>query len=637
MKRILALFLTAVLLCCSLSGCVVYYSLFGINENYTGPLVYAYFSDLPTTFDPLYAYLDDSATFIMSLIYEGLYKYDPEGKVVKGMAKSYEKTLWNTDTGEFQIEITIKNSRWSDQTSVSADQFVYAWRRILDPGIATQAAVLLYDIKNAQKVKNAENDLTKFDFGATAVGTDVLRIDLETTQLEDGSYKEPDLDAFFEKLASPLLVPVRSDAVTKFTDWGSTNATVIANGPFYLKSFTPGGTVRLERNRFYRRNLELDPINKYVEPYGFVISTASADMGKDETGKDIILQSYPSAADRALQKYLAGEVDYLSYLPINVREQYKDQVSIYDTLFTHTYYFNTENPLFAKAEVRQALSLAVDRSALANRLVFAKAATSIVNDLTFENGYSKSKDYFNAHSEKSISASADMQKAKSLLSSAGVKGGSFTITIKDGDETGKTVAEYCESVWEELGFDVSIRTLGTCSYQENFYDGVVDLFNECFKAGGKDFSVDLTDKINYTGIPGQVFEGFDVIAVDAYQSSTDAFTTLAPFSKYFSGGFIDLSVVQGDYEPVLPVTGYDSEAFNAAINAAFTASDDTERSAKLHDAEKILMTDLPVMPLITYQFPVLKISNLKKISYGFGGSPIFLDLKYSDYKERETE
>ncbi len=634
MKRILAIILTAIMLCCSLCSCSVYYSLFGIDESYTGPVVYAYLSDAPTTFDPMYAYLDESATFVMSLIYEGLYKYNEKGKVVEGLADGYEKTLWNKETGEFQIEITIKRSAWNDQTSVNADQFVYAWRRLLDPAVSSQAAVLLYDIKNAKKVKNAEDNLTKFDFGATAVGTNTLRIDFETVQLEDKTYREPDLDAFFEKLASPVLVPLRSDAVSKLADWASTNATVLSNGPFYLKSFTPGGAMRLERNRFYLRDQELDPINKFVEPYGFVISMAKNDVGAD----GVIEKTYDSAAARALEQYKAGRIDYMSYLPVSVRNEYKDQVSLYDSLFTHTYYFNTENPIFSKTEVRQALSAAIDRTELANRLVYAKAATTLINGLAFENGYSKKNPvHFNDKTDMSISSGADLSKAQNLLKQAGVSGGSFSITVKEGDETGEIVANYCKEVWDKLGFSVSVRKLGTYSYQQNDYDGYVDLFNECYKAGGKDFSVDLTDKVNYTGMAGEVFKGFDVIAVDQYQSSTDPFVTLAPFSKYFSGGSIDLSVSQGDYQPILPVTGYDSDAFNAAINAAYTAGSSEERAEKLHEAEKILMTDLPVMPLITYQTPVLKIDNIRKVSYGFGGTPNFLKLDFKNYVEKESE
>ena len=630
MKRILALILTGVMLVFSLSSCTVYYSLFGIDENYTGPLVHAYLSDLPTTFDPLYAYLDDSAAFIMSLIYEGLYKYDVNGKVVPGLSTGYEKTLWNNTTGEFQIEIGIKKTMWNDQTSVSADDFVYAWRRILDPGTSSAAAVLLYDIKNAMKVANAQDNMTKFDLGANAVGTNVLRIDFETEKLEDGTYKEPDLDNFLEKLASPMLVPIRSDAVAKLTDWGSTNATVLSSGPFYLKSFSPSGLIRLERNRYYLRDQELDPIDKYVKPYGIVITTAASDV--DENGKPINV--HDSAAARALEEYKAGSVQYLSYIPLANRSEYADKVTLYDSAFTQAYCFNTENELFAKPEVRKALSLAIDREALAKSLIFAKPATSIVSDKAFETGYSKKADTFNSHTTMSISSSANLEEAKKLLQSAGVTGGNFEITVKAGDENSKAGAEYCKQAWAQLGFKVMIRELAAYSYEENFYDGIVDTFNECYKANGKDFALDMTGKSKYSGTKTE-FKGYDVIAVDVYQNSTDAFTVLAPYSKYFSGGSIDLSTAQGDYEPVLPITGYDSEAYNNAINAAFKASTAAERAQHLHEAETILMNDLPVMPLYTTQIPVTYISDLKNITYGYAGEPVFTNLKYKNYVETE--
>ena len=631
MKRILALILTAVMLIFSLAGCKAYYSLFGIDETYTGPIVHAYLSDTPTTFDPMYAYLDDSAAFIMSLIYEGLYKYDTNGKVVNGLSTGYKKTIWNKNTGEFQIEIGIKTTMWNDQTAVSADDFVYAWRRLLDPGTTSPAGVLLYDIKNAMKVANAEENLTKFDLGANAVGTNLLRIDFETVELEDGTSREPDLDNFLEKLASPMLVPLRSDAVAKLSDWASTNATVLANGPFYLKSFSSNGLIRLERNRYYLRDLELDPIDKFVKPYGVVISTASADFDADGNPVKV----YDSAAARALEQYAAGKLQYMSYLPIAARTEYANKVSLYDTAFTQTYYFNTANELFAKPEVRQALSMALDRSAIASSLVYAKPATTIVSDKAFETGYTKNAEHFNEKTEtKSISASADLEGAKALLRNAGVNGGSFEITVKAGDENSKAGAEYCKQVWEALGFKVSIRELAAYSYEENFYDGVVDTFNECFKAGGEDFTLDMTGKSKYSGTD-TTFKGFDVIAVDVYQNSTDAFTVLAPFSKYFSGGRIDLSVAQGDYEPILPITGYDSEAYNTAIRTAFAAPTKAERAKALHEAEAILMTDLPIMPLFTSQIPVMKSGDLSNITYGYYGELNLVDMKYKNYVETE--
>ena len=48
-----------------------------------------------------------------------------------------------------------------------------------------------------------------------------------------------------------------------------------------------------------------------------------------------------------------------------------------------------------------------------------------------------------------------------------------------------------------------------------------------------------------------------------------------------------------------------------------------------------LMTDLPVMPLFTAQIPVVKIPDISKITYGYGGEPIFTNMKYKNYVENE--
>lgn len=635
MKRILALTLCTVMLLGTLCSCAAYYSLFGYNENYTGPIIQAYLSDLPTTFDPMNAYLDDSASYIMSLIYEGLYKYDANGKVVKGLADSMKKTTWDKELGIFEIEIKLKYSRWSDQTSVAADQFVYAWQRLLDPSATNGSAVLLYQIKNARKIKDARDDLTKYDFGATAVGTDILRIALEPgAQGEDGLYAEPDLELLKTNLASPVLVPLRSDAISKLTDWAASNATVVANGPFYLKNFnykeltnTNGESriLRLERNKYYLRNDETDPVDKYVKPYGITIN-----LGNNGT-------NYETAAEMALAEYGEGVRQFISYLPIEQREAYADKVKVYDSIFTHAYYFNTKNELLANESVRQALSLAIDREALVDQLVFGKPATSIVNS-----------SITGVSTQTAVSTTADVAKAKKLLKDAGISGGSFNITVKAGDETSLFVANYCKGVWEkELGFSVKVNELGAVAYQENYYDGVHDMFNQCFEANGEDvtfvYEYQKTDKEGnpvYADDDKKIpvmetktfnADGFDIIAVDLAQTTTDPFSVLAPFSKYFSGGSLDLSQAISEYKPILPITGYDSDEYDQLIEAAFAASTEEERAAKLAEAEQMLMEDLPVMPVFTFENAVLCSSELKKVSYGFGGSVNFKATKYPDY------
>ena len=642
MKRIFACTLILLLLLVGLCSC-------GFDATYTGPVYYMYLNDIPTTLDPMYAYTDDAAMAIMPMLYEGLFKIDENGKVSKALCESYKKVKWDTNTGIFEVDFALKDSRWSDQRTVQATDFVYAWRRLIDPSSDSDAAVLLYDIKNAKDIKNAVGTKTKNDFGVSASTISTVHVELVGQQKSDGSYAEPDLDAFIEKLASPMLVPVREDAVDKLKgeNWATNTGTIPSNGPFYLKSYNitasakdlRSSELRLQRNAYYLREFDdhdeaQDAVNEYVEPYGIVIRY-TVDQDRDENGTALpdSVPYYSSSAAQALAYFKSGNLDYLSYLALEDRAAYKDQVTLSDTAYTHTYRFNTLNPLFEKAEVRRALSLAIDRTALAEMLVFAKPATSIVIPLAYETGsYSKNAEHFTDHLTNSVSATAKEAEAKELLQKAGVTSGAFTITVRSGDEVALATANYCAEVWGRLGFTVTVRKLGVTSYIYNDYDAVYDQYLACLRAGGADYNT------NPPGNEEQLAAGYDVIAVETFMNSTDPFTVLAPFAKTYTGGFLDLSVSAKEYEAVLPAGGYDSETYKELIDKAYAAVDKAERSAFLHEADKLLMEDMPIMPLFTTQTAVLKNSKMKNVSYRLGGVPDFsrMSIKGID-PERDEE
>ena len=131
---------------------------------------------------------------------------------------------------------------------------------------------------------------------------------------------------------------------------------------------------------------------------------------------------------------------------------------------------------------------------------------------------------------------------------------------------------------------------------------------------------------------------FDVIAVDAQMLSTDPFTALAPFAVKFSGNGVDMN--SPTYDEYSHVTGYASEAYNALIESAYAETDAAARAAILHDAEKQLMEDMPVVPLFFMQDAYLIHDDLsdEKTTY-FGTRDIKrMQLKnYMDYLPKESE
>lgn len=645
MKKVLSAILCLIMLvsaCLSFAGCGEKY-----DEDYTGPIIPVYFSEIPTTFDPQLAYLDNTALPVLNLMYEGLYKYDAKGKVVKGLATGYKWIENDDETGTYVIEIGIRESRWNDQTLVSADDFVFAWRRLLNPENISPAASMLYMIDNAYEIRNGIGDITQFDLGVLPVKSDTLRITFA---------EKPNMDLFLEYLASPALVPLRETSVKKTgdNDWASQTAIIMSNGPFFLKNLTVEDTpsdeetlvMRLERNRYYKRCIEEDKedlVDAYVKPYRLEF---------------IFGGSVKGASDRAYESYLNGEVLLNALQPLSVRNDAKAEAEIVDTLSTHTYMFNTNHELFKDANVRKALSLAIDRNALAELVVFAKAAEGIIPGGVFETTYKSSKT-FREKAGALIAASADLQTAKELINKSGIKKSTaFEITVKATDEVAIAVAEAVAKVWnEQLGLNCSIRTLGYKVYDDmngdrtpddpkynpdaSEYENLVfDLYLANYLAGGND--VKLSDakakKLQSVVIKDSELKGFDIIAVDMQQLSMDAFSTLASYATYFNGGYINLgeynsSTDQDENAPIDAehLTGYRSEAYNQLINKAYAEKDLEKRAEILHEAEKMLLSDMPVMPLFVYQNGYQISDELTGISYGWGGVINFTKVKYPSY------
>lgn len=583
MKKFLVLLLCLSAMVLALAACS------GKNgeEEDKGVVIPVYLSTEVANFDPAYSNLDDATTRVLGLIYEGLFKYDGNGKVVKSQAKSV-KVLDRPSEDYYAIEIKLKYTCWSDGTQVQAADYIYAWKRILEPEFRGEAASMLFDIKNARDVNRGDASID--DLGLTDVETDVIRIEFEGPT---------DYDKFYEYLASPMLVPLREIAVDKVAkDWSSSSSIVVCNGPFCLRSYIPGERMILERNIYYYRDIEDDSLKKYVTPYRLMVN-----FTKDAAGN--------------LSEYENGALVYDSEIPLANRKDYKDSAKVTDTMSVLSYVFNTTKAPFDNADVRKALSLAIDRNQIVDILTFAKPAEGLIGDGVFENGYAKKNASFRSHGEKLISAEADVTAAKNLLSKAGVSGGDITITLRN-NEADVAVAEYVKSVWESLGFTVTLNPLGYTKYtDEREYDLVTDAYLEAYEN-----------------------RNFDVISVDWQMLTTDAFPNLAQFSKAFASGKMDMNVDdEGEYELATHVSGYYSEAYDAKLEEIFGIKDDgAARAALLHEAEAMLLDDMPIMPLVQLQQATVTSSDVKIPGTSYFGYDYFAKASLknaSKYPENE--
>lgn len=595
--------------------------------NATGAYVNMYLANEVYNFDPAYAHLDTSAMKLLPLLYEGLMKLDDNGKVVEGLC---EKWTYNHDKGvnkddaaddKYTMEITLKTTAWSDGVALSADDFVFAWKRLLEPDFDGEGAELLYDIKGAVERKTLAE--SPDDIG--------LYADKQILTIEFTHDINP--DDFLRKLTSIALVPLRESAVTYYSHWSSASTTILTNGPFTIRTYNPGQQLVIERNIYYKHDVSEDeePIpDRTVKPYRIVVDYSLND-------------------EEIMQKYEDGQLFFMSELPASteVRNQYKNKVDTSASYAMGMYYFNTTKAPFDNPAVRKALSDVIDREAIANAVVFAKAATglvpSAVTDMT-------KKDSFAANNSNKLSTVAgDISAAKSALNAAGIDPSSFgtlyltvrtdtessissngEISIKGEDKNtiDIMVAEMVVEQWNKLGFDFEVKAVNAKRYQETTSELVQyeDVLVSSLYGG------------SYTSKTGEVVNearNFDVIAIDYQMLDTTAFSLLSVFAEKYSGCQLDFSN-ENLYNSFGHVTGYNSEAYNKLIDEAaeaYKAGDKNLYSEKLHEAEKLLLTDMPVIPVFEYQNIVLKSSKLSGIKYSAWGSMDFQKVKLKNWQD----
>ena len=631
LKRIFALLLCAatLLTCLSFVACSD-----EDKEEDKGQYITTYLTDNVYDLDPAKAYTNEALANVVGLMFDTLFKLDKNGKVKKSLVDEYVIEE-NAAAGEYTMKLYLKETNWSDGTAVSANDIVFAWKRLLEVDANYEAASLLFDIKNARAAK--EGDASIDDVGIYPAEQLMLEINFEG---------EIDYDQFMLNLTSLALAPLRDDIVSKSDDWAKKPGTMVCSGPFklgrvnmilsdtdryfdaYYEYKDPNGFTKygqefyqqriadfmLERNIYYFRDYEEDRLKKSVTPYKICVDCSLTD-------------------EQLAEMYDAGMVLYISDVPLALRKDSTiaaDAVVSDRTWSTNSIYLNqnaiidngTEEgeKLFANPAVRQALSLAIDRAAIVDAVVYAEAATGLVPTGVFETNSAKSlfRDACTADYEY---LKKDVEKAKSLLNAANIKTSrySFELTAPAYDEVHCAIAEIVAKSWNELGFKVTVNKLGTIVNNDYYKytdstpaDICDDLYAENLRAGR-----------------------FEAIIFDYVAYSADPFSVLSSFAKPFSGRGMDMSNPD-EYLLTPHITGYDNEEYNKLMEDIFAEKTITNRAENLRKAEGILMNDLPIIPLVFNQDVTVTSSKLRGETNDFYNMTQFKKCKIGSYEDYQA-
>ena len=590
MKKFVSLLLAVIMIC----GSVFALSSCGEPKD-AGAEIRVYLGDKLYDFDPTDYYADKNAEQVMSLLYEPLFKINSKGKLECAAAEEY-----TVDETERKIVISLRESYWSDEIRVKADDYIYAWREVLlNPAKPNPAAALLYDVENATAIKLGQKSYAEFG----AVKSEIYEIVI--------TYREgADYEQLLKNLASVATAPLRQDVVDPAkTFWSKDMSTIVTNGPFKIEALDyETGEFTLARNLGYHQNPTVKKYTKNVNPAALISFFVS--------GEETAI-SYSQIEDKT--------VFYMADASLEDRANNKDKAEYVDDMSTYTYVFNTENPLFANKDVRRALSLALDRATIANTVTFGKAATGFLTD-------NVAKSIYGENIDARISADHDknLADAKALIASANLTGISktFTLTVNN-DEESIAIAQIAKAAWTELGFNVKIKTVDTVK-------------SEVLDPNARSTDENKTITIEDSAIQALIKEAsygnrnFDVIALDWHMYSNDAFVALAGFTSTMNGGGTDFTTGASRSN----ISGWTNADYDHYVNLAYTATSDSDRAAALKEAEKILIDSAPIVPIIYNQSFAFVSKDISKLTTDGFGNFVLTDLKqknYRDYIESEED
>ncbi|MFL0593128.1 peptide ABC transporter substrate-binding protein [Staphylococcus caprae] len=185
---------------------------------------------------------------IVAQAFEGLYSINKKDKAEPAIAKSFPKK----SNGGKTLTINLrKNAKWSNGDSVTAQDFVFAWRKVVDPKTASEFAYIMSDIKNADAINSGEKPVK--DLGIKALGKYKLQIDLERP-----------VPYINELLALNTFNPQDEKIAQKYGEqYGTTADKAVYNGPFKVTNWQVEDKIQMVKNDKYwdKKHVKLDRVN----------------------------------------------------------------------------------------------------------------------------------------------------------------------------------------------------------------------------------------------------------------------------------------------------------------------------------------------------------------------------------------
>ena len=490
-----------------------------------GEIVYNLGID-PRTIDPaLNQALDGNQ--VIANIFEGLIRMNDKNLIEPACAERWDIS----DDGMTWTFHLRDNLKWSDGKTLTAEDFKYAFLRVLDPEVASPYSYYAFFIKNGENFYNGKAKLD--DVGLKTPDDKTLVIELE--------YKNPLL---LDYLAFSVFMPARKDIIQDNPrGWANRPETLISNGAFKLDSWKhgDGGEIIISKNIHYWQ--------------------------ADKVKLNNVRMVFINDENTALAAFKAGKIDYMSSIPpqmLPLLLKSGEAISL-PALGTAFCSFNVEKEPFNNPKVRRAFTLAIHKKAITDKILMGgqKPATGFIPYNV--PGSTQEKDFRNENGDL-LPEDADVKEAKKLLAEAGYPDGKNfpKVVYKYNSNAGnKMLAEVLQAMWKKnLGVEVEL-------HNEEWKVFLETRMKKDFQIARDAWILDFLDAA----------------------SLLECFTSNSPQNN----------------------SNYQNPEYDSIIKKASSEMNHELRIKYLLQAEKILMQDLPVLPIYFYSSSVMRNPKVKNI------------------------
>ncbi len=366
----------------------------------------------PDTIDPALNSAVDGGT-VINHAFEGLMTLDKDGVPIVGQAESYKIS----DDG-LTYTFTLRDGlKWSDGTPLTAEDFVYSWNRAISPDTAADYAYMFEVIEGYEDGK----------LNVTAKDEKTLEIKIISVT-----------PYFLELCAFPAYAPVQKATVEKDNEgWATEAETYIGNGPYVMKEWVHDAYILMEKNEYYWNYEKLGPDEiKFV-----LMEDDNARLSAYESGELLSIDSMPNAElDR-----LSGQKDF-----------YKE-----GQLGTYYVSFNTENEFLKNPDLRAALTLAIDRVYICEKIGQSgqEPAGAFVSTGLSDADVTKEFREVGGNYYDPTDYEGNLVKAKEYLAKAGYPNGEGLPTFEYlyNENTGhQQIGEALQDMWSKIGVKVEL-------------------------------------------------------------------------------------------------------------------------------------------------------------------------------------